>query len=187
MEPHKDTTPIQDSQTPKIDRNPSLDLVELTRQPASASPDARHVETKPKSIGVAYMDQDGTITLQLRAEGAGAIGDAILTYQKSDKDYAKILLHIGGLKPGGYKPVPPWPENSKEKSEKKDSIGVATMDSDGTITLQLRAEKHDAVGDALLVYHKSHKDYAKILSHIGNLKPGQSLPVPPWTQEGDKK
>ena len=62
------------------------------------------------SIGVANMSEDGTITLLLRAEGPGGIvGDAVMTYGRSHKQYADILKHLGGLKPGEEKSVPPWP------------------------------------------------------------------------------
>jgi hypothetical protein len=61
-----------------------------------------------------------------------------------------------------------------------DSIGKATMDPDGTIVLQLRAESPGAVGDAQLRYPPSHKDYNDVLTHLGGLKPGESKPVPPW-------
>ena len=66
----------------------------------------------PASIGEATMAPDGTIALQLRAEGPGNLeGDALLTYKPGDPDYAKVLAHLGGLKPGESKPVPPWPES----------------------------------------------------------------------------
>ncbi len=71
---------------------------------------------KPKlpagpSIGVATMEKDGTIVLQLRAEGPGPmIGDALFKYPPKDPQYAKILNHLGGLRPGESKPVPPWDE-----------------------------------------------------------------------------
>jgi hypothetical protein len=65
---------------------------------------------KRETIGVANMLDDGTISLLLRAEGpGGAIGDAVLTYKRSDPKYAGILKHLGGLKPGQEKPVPPFP------------------------------------------------------------------------------
>lgn len=60
-------------------------------------------------IGTATMKADGTIILMLRAEGPGAIGDAMITYPPSHKDYKDVLQHLGGLKPGESKPVPPWP------------------------------------------------------------------------------
>ncbi len=64
-----------------------------------------------KSIGSATMKEDGTIVLQLRAEGPGGmIGDALITYKPDDPKYKETLEHLGGLKPGEEKPVPPWPE-----------------------------------------------------------------------------
>lgn len=65
-----------------------------------------------ESIGTATMTDDGTIVLDLRAEGPdGAHGDARLVYPKSHPQYASILEHIGGLRPNEKKPVPPWPQN----------------------------------------------------------------------------
>ena len=61
------------------------------------------------SIGVATMEPDGTIVLDLRAEGPGVMGDAQLRYPKSHAEYANVLKHLGGLKPGESKPVPPFP------------------------------------------------------------------------------
>jgi hypothetical protein len=63
----------------------------------------------PSSIGVATMSADGTITLQLRAEGAGGtMGDAVFVYRPGDRMYEEIKRHIGNIKPGETKPVPPW-------------------------------------------------------------------------------
>lgn len=65
-----------------------------------------------ESIGTATMTEDGTLVLDLRAEGPdGAHGDARLVYPKSHPQYASILEHIGGLRPNEKKPVPPWPQN----------------------------------------------------------------------------
>ena len=63
----------------------------------------------PASIGVATMTNDGTITLRLRAEGAGGMtGEGNLTYKRGNPQYEEVLHHVGGLKPGETKPVPPW-------------------------------------------------------------------------------
>jgi hypothetical protein len=63
------------------------------------------------------------------------------------------------------------------------SIGVAWLESDGTLVMQLRAEEPGkARGDALLRYKPDNPDYHRMLEHIGNLKPGQTNPVPPWPQ-----
>ena len=62
-----------------------------------------------KSIGVATKDEQGVVTLLLRAEGPNGIcGDAIFTYQPSDPKYQKIIDHVGGLEAGEEKLVPPW-------------------------------------------------------------------------------
>jgi hypothetical protein len=62
------------------------------------------------SIGQATMAQDGTITLDLRAQGpGGAVGDTRVVYPPADKNYEMVLKHLGGMKPGEVKPVPPFP------------------------------------------------------------------------------
>jgi hypothetical protein len=63
----------------------------------------------PASIGAATMTPDGTITLRLRAAGPGGmIGEGNLTYRRGSPQYDEVLQHLGGLKPGETKPVPPW-------------------------------------------------------------------------------
>jgi hypothetical protein len=65
------------------------------------------------SIGIATMLQDGTIVLHLRAEDKnGTLGDAQLIYPPSHSQYEAILSHLGGLKPGESKSVPPWPDHT---------------------------------------------------------------------------
>lgn len=68
------------------------------------------------------------------------------------------------------------------RSASNEPIGTATMKADGTIVLDLRAEDPSgrAMGDARVVYPRGHREYAKILDHLGGLKPGESKPVPPW-------
>ena len=63
------------------------------------------------SIGSAFLDEEGSIVLDLRAtNGRGVVGDARLVYPRSHPKYASILEHLGGLAPGETKQVPPWPE-----------------------------------------------------------------------------
>lgn len=65
----------------------------------------------PASIGAARMLDDGTLVLDLRAEDAtGRRGDARRVYTKDHPRYRAVLDHLGGMKPGETKPVPPWPE-----------------------------------------------------------------------------
>jgi hypothetical protein len=66
---------------------------------------------KNEDIGIARMEEDGTIVMQLRAETpSGAIGDALFRYPPKHPQYHEILQRLGGLKIGEEKPVPPWPD-----------------------------------------------------------------------------
>ena len=80
----------------------------MASKPKKTAKTTKSGET-PQCIGVANMSEDGTITLLLRAQSEkGDLGDAMLTYQRSDPNYAGILKHLGGMKPGEEKPVPPF-------------------------------------------------------------------------------
>lgn len=71
----------------------------------------RVAATEAASIGTATMAPDGTIELRLRATGPGGmVGEGFLTYAPSDPQYAEILRHLGGMKPGETKSVQPWPD-----------------------------------------------------------------------------
>ncbi len=64
-----------------------------------------------ESIGTAKMLGDGTIVMNLRAQGpGGVVGDAQVRYPKTHPNYAEVLAHLGGMNPGEEKSVPPWPE-----------------------------------------------------------------------------
>lgn len=80
--------------------------------PPPAAPGKVNADVKPpSSIGSATMKPDGTIVLQLRAtDGTGIVGDSRIEYPPSHAQYPEVLKHLGGLKPGEEKPVPPWPE-----------------------------------------------------------------------------
>ena len=61
------------------------------------------------------MNPEGSIVLQLRAsDPRGMVGDAQFVYSPSHLQYDEVLRHVGGLRPGETKPVPPWPERSNE-------------------------------------------------------------------------
>jgi hypothetical protein len=83
----------------------------------SVAIDATEVPPAP-SIGMATMSADGAIILDLRAEGPGGLtGDARFVYPRGHKDYQEILRHLGGLRPGQTKPVPPWPERKEQNRQ----------------------------------------------------------------------
>ena len=58
----------------------------------------------PGSIGTALMSADGTITLTLSTPGQ----QGAAAYHPGDPQYTRILSHVGGLRPGQKKPVPPF-------------------------------------------------------------------------------
>jgi hypothetical protein len=57
----------------------------------------------PGTIGTATMALNGTVTLNLTAPD-GTMG--AFAYPKSDPNYARIVSHLGGIRPGEHKPVP---------------------------------------------------------------------------------
>lgn len=62
---------------------------------------------QPEPIGVATMNSDGTIILNLHHHGA-VDADAEITYTRADKQYKEISDHLGGLRQGDVKAVMPW-------------------------------------------------------------------------------
>ena len=55
------------------------------------------------------------------------------------------------------------------------TIGTAVMSNDGTITLNLRAPDGT---QGVLAYRKGDPNYARMLSHIGGIEPGEHKPIP---------
>ncbi len=64
---------------------------------------------KQASIGVCWMEPDGTIKLQLSASEPGMRGEALLVYAPTQNEYMEILRHVGPLTPGEKKSVAPFP------------------------------------------------------------------------------
>jgi hypothetical protein len=60
------------------------------------------------SVGRATMSADGTITLQLRSLWPDPIVESELVFPPEDLQYEEIKHHLGGIKPGESKPVPPF-------------------------------------------------------------------------------
>ena len=64
-------------------------------------------EDAGQSIGVARLDEEGNLVLQLRAEGPdGVVGDSLFQFPPTHKKYQYWLDRVGGLEPGESKPVP---------------------------------------------------------------------------------
>ncbi len=60
------------------------------------------------SIGECWMEEDGTIKMRLIALAPGLRGHGEFTYAPDHAQYEEVLKHVGPLKPGEKKLVPPW-------------------------------------------------------------------------------
>jgi hypothetical protein len=64
-----------------------------------------------RPIGTARMAEDGTLVLDLRAEGPrGELGLARILRGPTHPRYQAWIEHLGGMSPGDEKLVPPWPD-----------------------------------------------------------------------------
>ena len=64
-----------------------------------------------------------------------------------------------------------------------ESIGTARMEADGTIVLDLRAERAGTVGHARFTYRPDDPQYPEVLAHLGGLAVGEEKLVPPWPED----
>lgn len=92
-----------------------------------------------------------------------------------------ILFLIGTLALIAAGAILPVEAQAVEEQSPKESIGVATMKDDCTIVLRLRAKTpQGGLGEGTLVYPPTHPQYQNILSHIGPIRKGETVPVKPW-------
>ena len=81
---------------------PPTPTVALTK--ASAAPKER----AQAPIGVAMMEGT-TIVLELQGSDGGRTVHGRFVYPPSHRHYEAVRNHLGAMKPGEQKPVPPWP------------------------------------------------------------------------------
>ena len=92
------------SETKKID---SISLLKAEFEKIK-NPFPKKKQDLPESVGVATMREDGTLIFQLRSEDHGMIAEAMQTYPPNHPKYKKMIDHLGGLKPGQSKSIPPF-------------------------------------------------------------------------------
>ncbi len=71
-------------------------------------------QAQTDSIGVATMNADGTIVLNLHHHGT-VDADAEISYDRNDRQYRDIADHLGGLRPGQVKIVQPWSDQIQKQ------------------------------------------------------------------------
>jgi len=135
------------------------------------------VDSKREPIGSARQLQDGTLMLRLTNDGA-LIEQRIL-YKKDNPAYNRIACHIGPIKPGESKPLLPF-ETDEPNDERSNSIGVARINTDGTITITTRTSKVDHYRSETLTYPPSNSYYKTVLNHIWGIEPGIARQVVAW-------
>lgn len=70
------------------------------------------------SVGVATMLENGTILIGIRGPAVDGPLQAVLMIEPGDTNYQQIIDHVGGLKPGQTKSIPPWPDQAPKKPDK---------------------------------------------------------------------
>jgi hypothetical protein len=85
-----------------------------------------------------------------------------------------VLLQLNAISPALAAPAP------TVRCEDVDSIGSATMDSEGVITLRIRSLPPGPIAESVLRYAPGHRDYEMIKAHLEGISPGQTKPVRPW-------
>ena len=98
---------------------------------------------------------------------------AVTTHRQRAPLAAALLLALvtaaAGAEPGTTVPC-----------EKVESIGVATMTEDGTITLRLRSLPPGPIAEGTMSYRPGDPQYEEVKRHLGGIKPGEAKPVRPW-------
>lgn len=61
-----------------------------------------------------------------------------------------------------------------------DSVGVASMQADGTLLLRLRSEEPQGIAEALQIVKPEDPQYSFYVEHLGNIRPGESKSIPPF-------
>jgi hypothetical protein len=79
-----------------------------------------------------------------------------------------LILGLSGAAPAPEKPQP--------------SIGIATMQPDGSIAVRVKI-RPGAEQEAVLVLYPGDSTYQKMIEHLGGLMPGESKPIPPWPDQ----
>lgn len=119
------------------------------------------------SIGTAMALKDGTIIYHVNGEAVGeGPGSVVWRFPVDSPGYADALEHIGGIKPGERKPIPPYTNNCTV---------FASMKSDKTIRLMLTARLADgSSGEMVLLIKPSDPQYKTTLQQFerAKLKPG---------------
>jgi hypothetical protein len=117
--------------------------------PPSASSSASILKPMPDSIGVAKMLDNGTLVLDLFNPAP-----AQLTYPPTHPEYANTLRHLGGMRPGESKSVPPWPDDVSDA--KVEAALRAYLPTKGFVYEKCSAEVMGTTTKSIVVHARCH-------------------------------
>jgi TPR repeat protein/serine/threonine protein kinase len=115
-----------------------------------------------------------TRPLQGRAQAGSIIERLTPPTNISLRQWSIVALAVAALLLGGAAGLFLWP---RPEPEVADAIGTATIESNGTIVVDVRRP-----GLAILRYAPSDPHYAEVAKHIGPLRPGETKLVRPWPE-----
>jgi hypothetical protein len=78
--------------------------------PKPVTPDIPPSAQEPENVGNAFMKSDGVLEMMLRTVArSGAIGETMMVVEPNDSRYKAMVAHLGGIKPGEARAIPPFP------------------------------------------------------------------------------
>ena len=95
---------------------PLVDLF-LTLSGAALAEEKSGPTPTAASVGVATMLANGTILVGVPGPGGDSRAQAVLMVEPGDSTYQPIIDHVGGLKPGETKSIPPWPDQPPPQND----------------------------------------------------------------------
>ena len=119
--------------------------------------------------GVATLSKDGTITIRVNQVSPidGSVVVITTPYLPSYPMYASVRAYVGKITVDEVKPVLPPP----------DYIGTASMDSNRTITVNIRDPKEGLFSAGTKFYKISDPKYQELKTFLGDIEPGEVWPV----------
>jgi hypothetical protein len=124
----------------------------------------------PDAIGTVSLLEDHTLVFRLNVTTVTGNKIDELRCGPESATYQALKTLAGDIRVRETRPIPPWPN----------SIGIAMMAADRTLTVYNRATTKEGDGIFLSVYPTDSRNYAAMIEHIGGIEPNETKPVPPY-------
>lgn len=177
----------------------NLQFLGMSTVIAKAKKETKEVKKMKKTPAFAYHDDEINFLTILAKHKLGdpIVDQKLLDVGSYTDEYKAYMAVLGPFKKGEDKDIESFEELQKKanvelkkiqaaKPPKKnrgplpESIGVATMEKDGTIRMQLRSEDHGMIAEALKIVKPGDHDYQDTIKHLNGIKPGEAKSIPPY-------